>query len=363
MQQSFATNLKVGIFFVLTISLAAVAVVLLGGASSVFEDRYKLYVEFPDVAGLRAGASVRLAGIVVGEVTSIEFPDSTDDKLIDIELAMSTKYADRVRLDSVARIETEGMLGDKYISISIGSSDKEVLAAGSLLPAEQSTSMVEYQQRATELLNNAEITTRRIAAMLGSDEEAEVASVARVLTSVEELMGQAESGDGILNALLYDTRITNGVKRTVNSLSSSADSIASIANEISTGDGLVTEMIYGDAGVDLANEVRSLTESLTGLVTQIESEESLLHALVYDPEAAEIVAEIQQAVSGVKALVDGIQDGEGTIGLLAQDPALYEEMRSLFGGAQRNTLLRNYIRRTIEQAEDEDGEPWGGDTP
>jgi len=44
--------------------------------------------------------------------------------------------------------------------------------------------------------------------------------------------------------------------------------------------------------------------------------------------------------------------------LLANDPELYEDMRALLGGAQRNKLLKSYIRRTIEKAEVEDASAW-----
>jgi len=360
MTTSFSRNLRVGVMFVGSVSLLGLVIITLGGASSVFEDRYQLRAEFPDVAGLRPGANVRLAGIVVGEVAEISFPESSADKLIELNLSVQGEYSDRIRVDSVARLETEGMLGDKYVSISIGSVESSVLENNGQLDTEQSTSMLEYQRRATELLNNAEITTRRVANMLGSDEESEAASVARVLRSVESLMQAAERGDGLLNALLYDTRITNGVRSSVGSMSNSAAALASITTEVQEGDGLANELIYGGAGTEFANEITRLTDSVASLVENLESEESLLHSLMYDPEAAGIVTELQATVEGLRSVVEGIQSGQGTMGLLAQDPSLYEEVRSLFGGAQRNTLLRNYIRRTIEQAETEDASSWDG---
>ena len=53
-----------------------------------------------------------------------------------------------------------------------------------------------------------------------------------------------------------------------------------------------------------------------------------------------------------------LENGGGTLGLLAHDPALYEDLRALVGGAQRNKLLRSYIRRTIEEGERTNADGW-----
>ena len=61
MEQNQARNLRVGIFLVLSVSLGCLAIIMLGGKASFFEDRYKLHTSFEDVAGLREGAARRLA--------------------------------------------------------------------------------------------------------------------------------------------------------------------------------------------------------------------------------------------------------------------------------------------------------------
>ena len=60
----------------------------------------------------------------------------------------------------------------------------------------------------------------------------------------------------------------------------------------------------------------------------------------------------------LKETSDALQNGDGTAALLMRDPALYEDLRSLVGGAQRNKLLRSYIRMTVEQNEIEEATPF-----
>jgi len=112
----------------------------------------------------------------------------------------------------------------------------------------------------------------------------------------------------------------------------------------------------------LSEQLAAHSKGLGKVIGDLENEDSLLHALLYEPERASIVADLQETMEGLKLVVKGVNQGEGTVGLLAQDPTLYEDLRSLVGGAQRNKLLRNYIRRTIEKAEKEDATSWSEDS-
>lgn len=361
MEQNQSRNLRVGIFLVLSVSMGCLAIVMLGGKASFFEDRYKLHSSFEDVAGLREGANIRLAGIVIGEVTHIAFSEDPGKKEILVDLSIYESYGPRIRDDTRARIETEGMLGDKYISVSVGTPSERQLEPGDWVAAERSTSLLEYQKRATELLNNAEQMTSKLNAMLGEDSEAEEASMARIMSSVERVLAAAENGEGLVNALVYDRGVANRVRRSVQNFETASAGLASVATEVKTGDGFANQLIYGDEGAKLSAQLTSLTDSLGKMIGDLENKDSLLHALLYEPQRANIVADLQQTMEDLKMVVSGVNQGDGTLGLLAQDPALYEDLRSLVGGAQRNKLLRGYIRRTIEKAEKEDASSWSQD--
>ena len=190
------------------------------------------------------------------------------------------------------------------------------------------------------------------------DGEAEEASIARIMSSVERVLNAAENGEGMVNALVYDQGIANRFRRSLGNLEAGSEGLASIAQEVKTGDGFANQMIYGEDGVRLAQELAALSEGLGQVVTDLESEDSLLHALLYDPNNASMVSDIQNTVAGLRTVVDEVNQGEGTVGLLVQDPTLYEDLRSLVGGAQRSKLLRNYIRRTVARAEEEDAASW-----
>jgi phospholipid/cholesterol/gamma-HCH transport system substrate-binding protein len=80
----------------------------------------------------------------------------------------------------------------------------------------------------------------------------------------------------------------------------------------------------------------------------------------YDPERAKLVDELTAASVALRETAEAVNKGEGTAGLLVRDPQLYEDIRALVGGAQRNALLRAYIRATIAKEKDETSGPFEG---
>ena len=104
-------NIKVGIFVVGLSLTVLVSVFILGGSSDLLEGRYVLKGQWEDVAGLKEGAVVRLAGWDVGEVKRIEFSEDLERSELTVQLKIMDRYQSRIRADSVARIDTVGVLG------------------------------------------------------------------------------------------------------------------------------------------------------------------------------------------------------------------------------------------------------------
>lgn len=358
MERDVLRDVKVGVFVFLTIALGALAVFVLGGSTQMFEDRYNLSCSFLDVGGLREGAVVRLAGFDVGEVKTIQFADDIGVKEIHVELSLMSRFRERIREDSVARIETEGMLGDKYVSLTVGDSTKRELADGESLEVQESVALVEYQKMANGILADIDGIAEKVNLAMGTDQEATKASVANVVASVDTLLTEAKEGDGLIHALVYDKALATRLNRTVNNLETASADLANVTREVRTGNGFANALIYGDEGEKLAEQLAMLAEAVEKLVRDIESEDSLIHALVYDPERAGMVEDLHATATSMRAIAASIEEGEGTAGMLANDPALYEDLRALVGGAQRNKLLRAYIRQTVSEGEQNNAQPW-----
>jgi phospholipid/cholesterol/gamma-HCH transport system substrate-binding protein len=123
-------NIAVGIFVILGIVALAYLSIQLGQISFLGGRGYAVTVDFPSVGGLKAGSAVEIAGVEVGRVESIG--------LADYQARVTLRVHSGVKLqeDVIASIKTKGLIGEKYIRISPGGSDKIIPPNGRIREVE-----------------------------------------------------------------------------------------------------------------------------------------------------------------------------------------------------------------------------------
>src|SRR3989442_11434543 len=118
-RRELGLKLRVGVFVLLALAALLGTIYALGARARLFEARYVIHADFTEVAGLTEGATVRLAGVQIGRVTGVHLPGEPGGK-VRVDLDITRRYADRIRQDSIARIETQGLLGDKVVEVTVG---------------------------------------------------------------------------------------------------------------------------------------------------------------------------------------------------------------------------------------------------
>jgi len=131
-------EMMVGLFMVVGL-LAFGYLALRLGEVSLWGDsrRYSLTAEFDNVSGVKKGASVQISGVVIGEVSGV---DLSDDHLALLTLRIDKRV--RVPADSIASVKSQGIVGDKYIQLSLGG-DEKILPEGGLLTETESAVDIE----------------------------------------------------------------------------------------------------------------------------------------------------------------------------------------------------------------------------
>jgi phospholipid/cholesterol/gamma-HCH transport system substrate-binding protein len=94
---------------------------------------YVIYAEFDNISGVKSGADVQVAGVVVGTVRDITL--SSDDLA---RAALQVNNNVKIPVDSIASVKSQGIIGDKYIQITLGG-DEELYSPGSLLTDTESS--------------------------------------------------------------------------------------------------------------------------------------------------------------------------------------------------------------------------------
>jgi len=120
----------VGLFMMLGIAALAWLSIRLGNVEIGRGDKIPVYAEFTSVQGLKNGAGVELAGVEIGTIESIEIRDY---KAV-VRMAVRRDIA--LQEDAIASIRTRGLIGDKYVSISPGASDRLIPPGGKIRETE-----------------------------------------------------------------------------------------------------------------------------------------------------------------------------------------------------------------------------------
>lgn len=130
----------VGLFMILGFAaLAFLAIQVSGLTTDSTRDTYKIYAQFDDLGGLSVRGRVSLSGVTVGKVSAISLDEQSYSALVEMEIYQTV---DQLSVDSVASIQTAGLLGEKYVNLSVGG-DEEMLKDGDTIFDTQSAMNLE----------------------------------------------------------------------------------------------------------------------------------------------------------------------------------------------------------------------------
>ncbi len=236
MDKKIANNLIVGIFVMVGFGGFLYVLFNISGGRGIFSNDYPIYAKFHHVKGLNYGSEVSLVGLRIGTVRKILVSDTPEKELI-TELAISREMMDRIKEDSVATIKTSGVLGDKYIELSIGSPSAPVLKAGSYIRAEEPADIVsktgdlmgglsEYFKKGGDLelllknLNQVALNLSTITAEMreGKGLLAELShgesghKFSKATGHLEDILRKINNGDGTIGALINDPTVYEDLK-------------------------------------------------------------------------------------------------------------------------------------------------------
>jgi phospholipid/cholesterol/gamma-HCH transport system substrate-binding protein len=334
-------QLRVGVFVLAGLLVFAGLVYMLGRSAGLFERQYRLLASFGQTGGLIPGATVRLAGVAVGRVGEIRLPEAGGAK-VQVELLVARRVQDRIRADSVARIETLGLLGDKIIDISLGSAGAAILQAGAELKTEEPFDTARLTQQGTELLRNLVDLSAELrgglARITGSSAGQDLAETLRALRS---LATEIERGQGVLNRLVYDRKLGNA-------LADAGETLRQVGETVRRVDRALADPraagLAGEAERTLA-EARTAAERVNRILREVEEGRGLLHTLVYDE--GRVLKDLEAVLGRAGTLLSGVERGEGALGVLLRDP---EAART----ARRVVTAADGLAQAVERARTDD---------
>lgn len=377
----YVLQLRIGAFILVSLGVFLAIVYLLGARARYFERKVDLVAEFTEVGGLIEGATVRLAGVQIGRVTSVVLPPQPGGK-VRVTMTVARRFENRIRQNSEARISTQGLLGDKIVEITVGSPDAPPLRPGDALttqdPQEMSRMFAEGAQTLASV--NRLVSTLR-AAVDRLDTDGAFDDIGAAAKSARRITSEVEKGKGWLHVLVYEepealrrlnailgstqqllARAEGGESavgvllskdsgKSARALLAALDALGRAAETPGPGDGLLPALLFDPEFRPVARDLQVLAKNFREVSERIAKGEGVLGGLLQgdgDGSTGQAGADFRAALANLRAVSEKLKAGEGTMGGLLEDPTVYENLVTFLEGAQRSFLLRSLVRSTIQ---------------
>lgn len=270
---------KVGLFVVIGLVLLTALVINFTKSSSPFSKVYVLKLETSNVGGIIKGADVRMAGVSIGNVKTIELGrNATNGVKVEVALEIYQRY--EIHQSALFIIESQGFLGDQFISVIPQGIEGALLKDGDVVYAEPPFNLQEVARSAAGLLRRVDDT----AAQLNN-------AVARIDNT---LLSEKTLGD--LTATFGNFRKLS--ERSLGTMDELDALVASNRTEIGVG---VSNLVY-------------FSEQLNGVAAELQATVATNRV-----EFTEAIKNIESSTELVKGLLTDLEAGQGLAGKLLKD--------------------------------------------
>lgn len=240
--------LVVGSFVLAGLALFATGLFMIGNRHEAFAQHAEFYAEFSNLSGIAKGAKVQVAGMDAGEVVDVRIPASPASKFR-VRLRINKTLHGLVRTDSVVTVYTEGVVGNKFLSISAGTAQAPAARPGATLASKEPTELSALLDQAKGTITDIDTTVRNANSLVSNARQLVTTvggNLNSTLTEVKTTVGNAndvvvglKEGKGSAGMLLRDETLAAQVRQAVTNaqnatleLNHAAERAASLVSDI-----------------------------------------------------------------------------------------------------------------------------------
>ena len=281
------SQVKTGIFIVVALLLFAGGILMMGDKTKMFVQKGTLSVIMPDVAGLKVGAPVWLAGVDVGLVTEIQFENPRQNNEINVTLQISRSALKKIGNDSRVVIKTRGLMGEKYVDITPSQSYSDT--PPTLIRGESIVKLDDVMQKAGASFDR-----------------------------FNRIMEKVDKGEGSLGKLTTD-------KKLYDNLAALSQELRVLADTINRGEGSLGKLMRSD---EPYRKIIAILQRADATLTDIQSADGTLGRLVRDRELYDKMVRLADksslAADDMRELKKILTSKDNTVGKLLTDKELYD---------------------------------------
>ena len=190
-------KIRLGLFVAGGLAIFVLAIFIIGKQKNLFNPVFKLTTTFYNVSGLQVGNNIRFSGINVGTVDNILI---INDSTVKVYMLIRKEVHQFIKSDCEVTIGSEGLIGDRLLTITQGGTDTPLVKEGQWLASQEPVETDAIMASLEVTAANAEVISQQLA----------------------EVMYKVNGGQGTLGRLIQDTTIANNLDQTIVNLKKSS---------------------------------------------------------------------------------------------------------------------------------------------
>lgn len=252
---------KLGLFILIGILIFISAIYYIGSQKNKFGSNIRIYGFFKDISGLKVGNNARFAGINVGTVTGVQI---INDSLVRVDLTIDKKVKDFIKVDSKMEIGSEGLMGNKIVTITPGDPEFESIQNDDTLETIEVINIDAIIKELHVSSQNTSVITKNLA----------------------DITQKINEGEGIFGKLFTDTAFTNNLTAISKNTARLTYNFADITKKINTEQGviskLLTDTVFSNQMDDLGVNLQTSSKNLVQITEKINEGEGIFGKIFTD---------------------------------------------------------------------------------
>jgi len=320
------SELKLGVLVIVALVIASITIVMLTGGRGFFWQQYHLKVRFNNVAGLKPGSPVRIAGIPKGTVEGWDF---ADDQVV-VSMRINRDVRNMITSESSAKLGSISLLGEGAVDITPSTRGTPIPEWGYIPHAVVPAQIADITDQASQGIQDLNTILHDLSLGKGSlgkfiNDDQLYAQINRSLSSLTDITEGLKQGKGAAGKLLSD-------KQTADELDRSIKNLETVTAQLTSGKGSVAMLLNDEA---FARSLSTATDNLQAIAVRINRGEGSAGKLITDTA---LYDKLESITNRLDVIVTQLNQGEGTIGQLLKDRQLYENMNK--ASSQFDSVLR-----------------------
>ncbi len=329
-------NIALGIFLAGGLLLFAIGLFWIGDREKLFTDHVELFTEFSNVSGLSRGARVRVSGLDAGEVLEVTVPARPSARFR-VHFRVASHFQPILRMDSVASIQNDGLVGNKFLQIDAGTDAGAESHANATIPSREPVEIATLLNQANDTVKNAN----------------------NAVTDVRTGINDTVKALLLLNN--ETTELIDGVGKTVDKFTKTGDAMAQdigvVVAKVRKGEGTIGKLLNDDG---IYNELHQAAKDGEGVLATFKAASNDLKSVTDDLKSRDLGGKLEKVANNVDNLateslkaVRTLTGPDGVSGGLMSDVrqtlnSANETMANFADGSEaikRNFLFRGFFNK------------------